>query len=71
MPDQPDPKPLHRSLTIASALAMAIAFVAERIGLPAPPGAVEALVQALIDLMFALGLVGVGVGRARARQPLS
>ncbi len=64
------PKPVHQSLTIAGALAMAAAFASDRLGITAPPGAIEGLVQSLIDLVFYLGLLGVGIGRARASAPL-
>lgn len=70
MPDAVTPKPAHRSLTLASTLAMALAFAVERAGLTPAPGALDAIAQALIDLVFSLGLLGVGVGRARASQPL-
>lgn len=68
---QSQSKPAHRSLTLAGMLAMALAFVAERAGLVAAPGAFDALAQALIDLVFSMGLLGAGIGRARARQPLA
>ncbi len=64
------PKPIHHSLTITSALAMAVAFAVDRLGVAVPPGAIEGLVQSVTDLIFYLGLLGVGVGRARATAPL-
>lgn len=70
MPPNLPAKPIHQSLTIAGALAMAAAFATESLGISAPPGAIEGVVQALIDLVFYLGLLGVGIGRARAGAPL-
>ena len=70
MPSSISQKPVHQSLTIAGALAMAAAFASDRLGITAPPGAIEGLVQSLIDLVFYLGLLGVGIGRARANAPL-
>jgi len=70
MPEPAAPKPAHRSLTLAGVLAMAIAFAAERMGLSPGAASVDALAQAVIDLVFSLGLLGAGLGRARARQPL-
>lgn len=66
----PPPKPVHRSLTIASALAMMLAYCAERLELSLPAGMAEHLAQLLIDIVFSLGALGVGLGRARARGPL-
>lgn len=70
MPANSSPKPIHQSLTIAGALAMAAAFATEQLGISVPAGAIEGLVQSLIDLVFYLGLLGVGIGRARAVAPL-
>lgn len=67
----PAPKPAHRSLTLVGALAMAIAFVGERLGVQTSAGETAAVAQALLDLIFSLGLLGVGVGRARAKAPLA
>lgn len=59
------------SLTLKSAAAIAIAIAAERIGVALPAGAAQELAGALIDLVVTLGLVGVAIGRARARGPIS
>lgn len=64
------PKPIHQSLTIAGALAMAVAFAVDRLGVSIDPGTIEGLTQSITDLVFYLGLLGVGVGRARATSPL-
>lgn len=65
-----DPKPFHRSLTMRAAAAMALAYVAAKAGQIVPFENAEAVVNAAADLIFALGAIGVGVGRARARAPL-
>lgn len=59
-----------RSLTLRSAAAIAIAAAASRLGLALPEGAAHELAGALIDLVMTLGLIGVAVGRARARGPI-
>jgi hypothetical protein len=61
---------VHRSLTLAGALAMAIAYAANRLGVPIADAVAAETAAAVIDLLFNVGLVAVGVGRARARQPL-
>ncbi len=65
-----DAKPFHRSLTMRAAAAMALAYVASKAGQVVPYENAEAIVSAASDLLFALGAIGVGVGRARARTPL-
>ncbi|MBL8549522.1 MAG: hypothetical protein JNJ73_06025 [Hyphomonadaceae bacterium] len=70
MPTEIIPKALQGSLTLRSAAALAVAYVAGRFGAHLPEGAAQEIAGALIDLLFALGLLGVGVGRARARGPL-
>ncbi|MBY0448792.1 MAG: hypothetical protein K2P95_08885 [Hyphomonadaceae bacterium] len=70
MPDPTAAKPAYRSLTIASALAMLFAYCAERLNIPLSPGVAEQAAQLAIDLIFSLGALGVGVGRARAKGPL-
>jgi hypothetical protein len=65
-----DAKPFHRSLTMRAAAAMALAYVASKAGQAVPFEAAEQIVNAASDLLFALGAIGVGVGRARARAPL-
>lgn len=59
------------SLTLKSAAALALAFVANRLGVDLPEGAAQEAASAAIDLVFALGLIGIGVGRARARAPIA
>jgi hypothetical protein len=63
-------KPAIQSLTLQSAAAIAIAVAAERFGVALPEGAAQELAAALIDLIVTLGLIGVAVGRARARTPI-
>ncbi len=64
-------KPASRSLTLQSAAAIAIAAAADRLGIVLPEGAAQELASALIDLVVTLGLIGVAIGRARARTPLA
>lgn len=63
-------KPAIQSLTLKSAAAIAIAAVAGRFAIELPPGAAQELASALIDLVTTLGLIGVAVGRTRARGPI-
>lgn len=63
-------KPALKSLTLKSAAAIAIAAVAGRFAIELPPGAAQELAGALIDLVTTLGLIGVAVGRTRARGPI-
>jgi len=67
----PETRPALRSLTLRGALAMAIGYGLTRLGLDLPAGAPQAIAEALADLAFYAGLIAVGVGRARARQPLT
>lgn len=69
-PPLPD-KPAVQSLTLRSAAAIAIAVAASRLGVELPEGAAQDLAAALIDLVITLGLIGVAVGRTRARAPIS
>ena len=71
MSETPINKPAMQSLTLQSAAAIAIAFAAERLGAALPEGAAQELAAAFIDLVVTLGLIGVAVGRARARTPIS
>lgn len=66
----PVPKPALQSLTLRGAVAMAIAFGVSRLGVELPDGAAQAIAEAATQLVFYLGLIPVGVGRARARGPL-
>jgi hypothetical protein len=70
MTDVPTEKPAIRSLTLQSAAAIAIAAVASRFSVDLPGDAAQQLASALIDLITTLGLVGVAIGRARARGPI-
>lgn len=70
MTQPPDPKPALHSLTLRSAAAIAIAAAAQRIGVALPEGLAQDLAAALIDLVVTLGLVGVAIGRVRARSPI-
>lgn len=60
-----------RSLTLQGAAAMALAYVAGRAGIVLPDGLVTPIADALVDLVFTLGVMAVSLGRARARAPLS
>jgi hypothetical protein len=70
MSETPIQKPAIRSLTLQSAAAIAIAAAAERLGVVLPEGAAQELAAAFIELVVTLGLIGVAVGRARARTPI-
>lgn len=73
MTDNPTPQPRNAlsSLTLRGAIAMAVAFGVSKLGVDLPDGAAQAIADALGDLLFFAGLIAVGVGRARARGPLS
>jgi hypothetical protein len=70
MTTQPTERSAIQSLTLRSAAAIAIAAAADQLGITLPDGAAQELASAAIDLIIALGLVGVAVGRTRARGPL-
>ena len=59
-----------QSLTLRSAAAIAIAAAAGRLGVELPEGAAQDLAGAAIDLIVTLGLIGVAIGRTRARAPI-
>jgi len=59
-----------QSLTLRSAAVIAIAAAADRLGVVLPEGAAQEIAQALTDLIVTLGLIGVAIGRARARTPI-
>ena len=59
-----------QSLTLRSAAAIAIAAVASRFSVDLPTGSAQEIAGAMIDLITTLGLVGVAVGRTRARGPI-
>ena len=69
-PNLPLEKPAIQSLTLRSAAAIAIAAAASRLGVELPEGAAQELSSAAIDLIVTLGLIGVAVGRTRARTPI-
>ena len=60
-----------RSLTLQSAGAIAIAAVAGRFNVELAPGLAQDLAATVIDLITTLGLIGVAVGRTRARAPIA
>jgi hypothetical protein len=66
----PPEKSAIRSLTLRSAAAIAIAAAADRLGVALPEGAAQDLASALVDLVVTLALIGVAVGRTRARTPI-
>ena len=59
-----------QSLTLRSAAAIAVAAAADRLGVTLPEGAAQDIAAALIDLVVTLALIGVAVGRTRARTPI-
>lgn len=66
----PTDRGAFQSLTLRSAAAIAIAAAASRLGLELPEGAAQELASAAVDLVVTLGLVGIAIGRARARGPI-
>lgn len=69
-PPSTDQKSAIQSLTLRSAAAIAIAAVASRFSVDLPTGSAQEIAGAVIDLITTLGLVGVAVGRTRARGPI-
>ena len=59
-----------QSLTLRSATIIAIAAAADRLGIVLPDGAAQEIAGSLIDLVVTLGLIGVAIGRTRARTPI-
>ncbi len=59
-----------QSLTLRSAALIAIAAAADRLGVVLPDGAAQEIANALVDLVVTLGLIGVAIGRTRARTPI-
>lgn len=59
-----------QSLTLRSAAAIAIAAAADRLGVVLPEGAAQEIAGALVDLVVTLSLIGVAIGRVRARTPI-
>ena len=70
MSTSPIEKAAINSLTLRSAAAIAIAAAASRLGVVLTDGAAQVLAAAFVDLVVTLGLIGVAVGRARARTPI-
>jgi hypothetical protein len=66
----PGAKSALQSLTLRGALVIAVAFAADRAHVHLPDGAAQHIADALIQFAFAIGLVAVGIGRARARGPI-
>ena len=58
------------SLTLKSAAATAIDAVFTRFNVELPTGAAQQIATAVFDLITTLGLIGVALGRARARGPI-
>jgi hypothetical protein len=71
MSTAPIEKPAIQSLTLRSAAAIAVAAAADRLGVVLPDGAAQEVAGALIDLVVTLGLIGVAIGRTRARAPVA
>lgn len=70
MSDTSISKTAIHSLTLRSAAVIAIAAAADRVGVVLPEGAAQDLARSLIDLVVTLGLIGVAIGRTRARTPI-
>ncbi|MFN3464009.1 MAG: hypothetical protein ACK4X1_08010 [Terricaulis sp.] len=69
-PTPPLEKAAIQSLTLRSAAVIAIAAAADRLGIVLPEGAAQEIAGSLIDLIVTLGLIGVAIGRTRARTPI-
>ncbi|MGD9815102.1 MAG: hypothetical protein AB7Q23_02140 [Hyphomonadaceae bacterium] len=70
MTANPTEKTAIQSLTLRSAAAIAIAAAASELQIALPEGAAQDIAAVLIDLVVTLGLVGVAIGRTRARGPI-
>ena len=70
MSDTPLSKAAIQSLTLRSAALIAIAAAADRMGIVLLAAAAQELAKSLIDLVVTLGLIGVAIGRTRARTPI-
>ncbi|MGE0530215.1 MAG: hypothetical protein AB7G40_10195 [Hyphomonadaceae bacterium] len=70
IPTPPLEKAAIQSLTLRSAAVIAIAAAADRLGIVLPEGAAQEIAGSLIDLIVTLGLIGVAIGRTRARTPI-
>ena len=64
-------KTISQSLTLKSAAAIAISLVASHFAVLLPDGAAQTLASSLIDLVSTLGLLGVAIGRVRAKGPIA
>ncbi|MGE3304301.1 MAG: hypothetical protein AB7M12_14445 [Hyphomonadaceae bacterium] len=64
-------KTILTSLTLKGALAMGLAFVAGRLGLAMPDAELAQIADAIVQIVFYAGLLAVGIGRSRAKGPLS
>ena len=64
-------KTISQSLTLKSAAAIAIALVAGHFSVLLPDGAAQTRASSLIDLISTLGLLGVAIGRVRAKGPIA
>jgi cadmium resistance protein CadD (predicted permease) len=69
-PAPPLEKAAIQSLTLRSAAVIAIAAAADRLGIVLPEGAAQEIANSLTDLIVTLGLIGVAIGRTRARTPI-
>lgn len=70
MTTQTPDKSAIQSLTLRSAAVIAVAAAADRLGLVLPEGAAQEIARVLVDLVVTLGLIGVAIGRTRARTPV-
>jgi hypothetical protein len=70
MSETPISKVAIQSLTLRSAAIIAIAAAANRLGIVLPEGAAQEIANSLVDLIVTLGLIGVAIGRTRARTPI-
>lgn len=70
MSTSPLEKAAIQSLTLRSAAAIAIAAAASRLGVVLPEGAAQEMATAFVDLIITLGLIGVAIGRTRARAAI-
>lgn len=70
IPAPPLEKAAIQSLTLRSAAIIAIAAAADRLGIVLPEGAAQEIANSLVDLIVTLGLIGVAIGRTRARTPI-
>jgi len=70
MSTSPLEKAAIHSLTLRSAAAIAIAAAASRLGVVLPEGAAQEMATAFVDLIITLGLIGVAIGRTRARSAI-